>query len=730
MKKFRFYIDGILVHPSYKMSQSREWSRGEDQAFYRPNLTDSFTVMQPDYQLIVDADIEHEFTFICEELTDPSVPTWTNFFTGYFTKFDISEIDEDRATLKLKPLPNDRYRKLLDGWEREINITELGIQRDVVKYERYPLIQIYVQTAMFQSTAKIINYSKEDVWELNIDTHYTDTELENQGFTLHADSKVNPLTLVSDIYLITSLSYPGITGRYYFDSTGTIGGGVNFDRYLRVGGGLYEIRFFDTNGNYIVNEIATTTQIMIGDDQTGQGNTIIMLDGSSIVAGHLIKYRVFTRMLTDLQAVGLTATLELPENSPINTYNRTRYVDGFNIPFGAVVVSNNHSGTDTGYGQVQPPAIRYVGEYYTYTGATTRFPVLQSFWNEVSLWGNFQGPGLSDAIDDATQIVEMRDGYRFDRLVNALLQEIDNTIDFANTTAYSKFLYQTNNPLDATVNKTWYLTAKSNIIKYDYEKAATRVLVKLKDLMRSIWLSHGLQFDILDDGKLRIEHKEFFENGGVYGANLVGVDLTSTLEPHTGLPWAYRTKKWAYEKPDIPGFIDYKWMDDLSDTFNGTAIEMVSKYANKEQRWDDVVPSYITDLNFASNQVGPMSSDGLMLLECVVTATEITVAKTAVYNSYIEQDILIQNGSLSFTSLRERLGKFQLPAKAAIINGTQIVAASTMRLVNQEIRIKLSDYQFPGYLMITSIGIAKVDVLREVMRTGESQITLKHKSDI
>ena len=751
MKKFRFYIDGQLVHPSYKMTQARLWTQEAGQAFYRPSLTDPFTILSPDYEIIKNQDTEHEFSFLCQELTSTSPITWTDFFKGYFTKHDIEEFDEDHKLIRLKPLPDDDYRKLLDGLEKEFNIIDLGIEKSIIKYERFPVLQFYFEGF---NSSRVWNYSGSSFWESDTSERYIQTsrqQLVDSGFHPWFFNGEDQSLRKRFINVYGTGLTTDVTGLYEIE---TYPGSPNDPEDPNGGNTLVNWRRTDgafrlsaslspTTGQEVNWQLKTSdnTQFLFWNStapaSSGQedpsGNILKMFGDDTNAPGEVIQlesYKIMYRRITNNVEVLPAAVEKIPEDNLIESFGRTHFVINSTVAIddATIILSRTHSVSVNIFGKVVEPAIQYIGMYYRKpTSPSDYIPSVKSLWNDTAIW-ILISPLLKAGLGVFNETIILKDAYRLDRVINALAKAIDPVLVHGQSTLFSDFLYNVSNPMTGFAQGSYYLTAKGNIIKPDYDKAATKVIVKLKDLLRALNLMfYGLQYDIRDFSGakwVRLEHEYFYDRGKSYSSDLIGADLTSIVEPHTMKPWDFNAKKWSSEKPDIPGYIKRTWPDDVSDFFNGTEIEVLSKYAEKEQRDEEPIPLITTDLDYISANTTGVSQTGLVMLEVVVATAK--VVEIEYYNAAIQVTQIFQNGSLAMPVLQERFGRYQLPAKNVKMNGSVTTALSVTRTRKQNLRLKVNQYLDVGKLILTSLGKGRIQSLREVMRTGENQITVKH----
>lgn len=87
----------------------------------------------------------------------------------------------------------------------------------------------------------------------------------------------------------------------------------------------------------------------------------------------------------------------------------------------------------------------------------------------------------------------------------------------------------------------------------------------LRDCFKCYWF--------IEDGKFKIEHIQYFRNGGSYSGGVVlSHDLTKELNLRNGKPWAFNTSEYSFDKVDLPERYQFKWMDDVTAAFEGLPI--------------------------------------------------------------------------------------------------------------------------------------------------------------
>jgi hypothetical protein len=73
--KYRFYLNGGLVHPLFDNDQAKEFDIYEDQVFFRESFAKGITIYGDQYIPVEAAAVEAEFTMQVQRLvsTDPIV---------------------------------------------------------------------------------------------------------------------------------------------------------------------------------------------------------------------------------------------------------------------------------------------------------------------------------------------------------------------------------------------------------------------------------------------------------------------------------------------------------------------------------------------------------------------------------------------------------------------------------------------------------------------------------
>lgn len=161
------------------------------------------------------------------------------------------------------------------------------------------------------------------------------------------------------------------------------------------------------------------------------------------------------------------------------------------------------------------------------------------------------------------------------------------------------------------------MTQKTNI-KYSYydqpaQKAPItlqQVTNMLRDCFRCFWY--------IEDGKFKIEHIQWFRNGGQYGYNpIVDYDLTKVLNPRNRKPWGFASSAWSFDKVDMPERYQFTWMDDCTKGFEGYPIDVLSKYVTAGKIKEVNISNFNADIDYMLLNPTNVSDDGFALFAAV-----------------------------------------------------------------------------------------------------------------
>lgn len=597
--KFELSANGVTRRacPNYSDDLAKEYEKEQNEEFYRAKLSGKLTFMTDDYAFIMSSAFDTRFSIKIFISYDAGA-AWSEYWSGRFWKTDC-EIDEDAETIKVGPEVYDEYTDVLAGLENEYDLLDLQPEIEQLTVTKRPMIQVYVpgQTVMGCFLSGMY-------WEQECEA----IDDENALVKKYYFAKCAGRRLIE----IDGNSSPALPVVF----TGNAGSwSLSKDGY-RV---LYT---YDPNVDPIES---TWTIVRLSDnkvlwklDQPGVAPPtppykVTLSPADSEATGEVTLYvhdiAVYSRYITDSDTVGSLSTYALPAEDIAENNRNYKRVIGYAFS-DVIYFSDRLTSTPTKWGILQP------GQYYQQPyalGVPEFFPVAKSAWGRVSIWFAFS------AVDWLTEQMgrkeyTLRDAFPLHSVISVLLAKF-SSVAHEGTTDYSQFLYGVN-PLTGADYRL-YLTPKSNILAGNYDQPAQkapitlrRVLDMLRDCFRCYWF--------IDDGKLRIEHIEWFRRGGVYsGAPVIGRDLTTEVVKRNGKNWAFAREQYSFDKPEMPARYQFGWMDDVTGIFEGEPIEMVSGYVQAGQVDDINIANFTSDVDYMLLSPSTCSSDGFALLGAV-----------------------------------------------------------------------------------------------------------------
>ena len=592
--------------PIYKDNLAKDFEKESGQEFFRAKLSGKLTFESDDYTFIVSQSFDTQFVLEIF-ISYNAGQSWTSYWRGTFWKTDC-EFNNDTQTVVVQPTVWDQYNDVLAGLDKEFNLIDLAPQIIPVKADKRPMVQVYVPGQ------SVIGCFLSGMWWEQDCEPVSDTEMMDIGGGAQG-KKLEYYYHFAINKGYTNIRLSGsMTPQLPAVVSGVVSGqsGKYFDFYVD---GIHYFRQTDTNfdviGIYDPNTGAGWQNRMVSRDLAGNYTvTVYPFEGSPATGDIKLDIEtidVYSRFVCDTETINSVSTYPIPSDDLVeNNRNYTRIV-GYYFP-NTISFSNRHTETPTKWGLYQP------GEYYLEPYSIYQpefFPVARNGWGYVSVWFSF------DAFDwvverSGRKQFTIRYAYPLFSVISVLLGKIAPGITHDGTTVYSQFLYGTNL---IGIDQTLLITPKSNIVNAGYDQPAQTapitlrsVLDMLRDCFRCYWF-------IDENGKFRVEHIQYFRNGGSYsGSPVVGVDLTTLILPRNGKPWAFARNQYEYEKPAMAARYQFGWMDGVTQLFEGFPIDIISKYVNPDNVEQINVSKFTSDIDYILLNPGEISKDGFLLM--------------------------------------------------------------------------------------------------------------------
>ena len=617
--KFELTANGTTqrAFPIYKDDLAKDFEKESGQEFFRAKLSGNLTFESDDYTFIVSKAFDTQFVLEIF-ISYNAGQTWTSYWRGTFWKTDC-EFDGDEQTVKVKPTVWDQYNDVLAGMDKEYNLIELAPEIVPVKADKRPMVQVYVP-----GQSVVGCFLSGMWWEQEAEPESDETKLVNDfHFSLNKVMTVADVSGSMSPQLPTAFSKvfsgderfnPRTQGTQEFTASGyklVYGYGAGS------GGSQYSWTIVRVSDNVslwrlaVLNQVPPLLPVQITltpiADSGATGNVTL----------YVHDLPVYSRFVCDTPTIvigGSTLnTSEIPADDIVENNRNYRYVIGYYFPdtiiFSTVLVS-----TPTQWGLYQP------GQYYfnpadnPIAGLGEAFPVARNAWGRVSIWFVFS---LLDWIveSSARQPFTIRHAYPISSVISVLLAEIAPGITHAGTTDYSQFLYGQNL---IGITQTLLITPKSNLVTAGYDQPAQKAPITLKNVLDMLRDCFRCYWFIDEKNRFRVEHIQYFRNGGSYSVSpVVGIDLTTQKVPRNGKEWAFARNQYKFDKPEMAARYQFGWMDDVTQLFEGYPIDIISKYVNPDNIEQIDVSKFTSDIDYILLNPGEISKDGFVLLASI-----------------------------------------------------------------------------------------------------------------
>lgn len=718
------YIAPYIVHPNYKDDLAKEYELETNQRFYRAKLSGKLSFIRDDYDYINNKPFDTTFLLLIEKSNDGG-KTWTSYYSGQFMKTDCTFIDYDKK-VTVQPDTIDEYNDVLAGLEKEYNLITLAPAIQRITINKRPLIQIYVPGDSIVSC-----FLGGTNWEQDANATTDQNALvRTYHFALCNILKEIQITSHGSPAVISGL-YTGrmATGGTPGVFTGNLYPELNVNYYIFIsqqtidstpfGIALVEIRRRSDDVAMFRYQKATTAPF----DTLEFDLTAVEGSGATgTMHADMKSYNIYARYLCDVETIGDLNTYPLPTDDIVDNNRNYRRAIGYAID--VAFISNNFSDTPTEWGLADNG--KYFAPPYSIYGQTF-YPIARSTWRYASLWFGFY---LMDWIleEQARKAYTLRDAFPVASCISVLLNQIAPGIKHEATAEYSQFLYGSSNPISGLTFRL-LVSQKTNIINGEYQQPAQKVpttLQQFTNMLRDCFKCYWY----IDRGKFKIEHIQFFKNGGSYGGGaIISRDLTKEINLRNGLPWAFNTSEYSFDKVDLAERYQFEWMDDVTTPFEGLPIQVISKYVTPGKIEEINISNFTSDIDMMLLNPGNMSSDGFALFAAVPPTSGSQWILPFTRQTINGVEYFLQNGYLAFINLQSPYWMYDLPARRVSVNGSEVYAYGIERKKKQTFSFPATDDPNPMQLIKTYIGNGQVDKLSVNLHSRSIKATLKYDTE-
>lgn len=707
-------LGNVNAHPLYNNDFSLEYELQNGQQFYRQKVSGKLTFCREDYEYIMSKPFDEKMLLTVLQRNKYGTFQW--FFDSYFMRTDCT-IDEDNKIISVTPTIIDEYNNVINGMEKEFDILKLGVKTNPLTITKRPLIQVYRRGDVVLS-----NFLSGMSWEQDVnDSGISANDLVNKYYFSKNITLIDIVATAKDgAPIAINGIYEGKITNVNVENEFTNGTGykITYQKEVILHSYYSHWRMYDMNGKDVIYNA------MIREDSLTQTN--ITLNQNGIYGGNVQLnvniQEIFVRYLCDVEKIFDSTTNLIPSDDIVDNNKQYKRVIGYGIE--CVDVSTYFTNTPNEYGS-------YNGKYYLPpappSSGLTFYPILQSYWGNASYWFYFP-PSEYIFEKNARKEFVLKDSYLLSDCIKTLLNQIDPYLKHEGTASYSQFLYGSTNPLTGSKFKV-LLTQKTNIINGQYQTPATKAITTLKqftDMLKNCFNCYWY----IQNGMFKIEHVKFFENGMSYTAQkTTWKDLTTQINLKNNKPWAFASSNYTFEKINMPERYEYEWMDETTESFSGSPIEILSNYVEQGKIEKISIGGFTSDIDYMLLNPGEISKDGFCLFCAVSESGKYKLPFVDVQVGF--KTFNLQNGYASMAYLQNKFLSYDLPARRIKINGLETLANSVSKNKKQTLT-------FPTYpdmvlqplkIIKTFLGDGHVEKLTLNLSSRMVKANLKYKTE-
>ena len=759
------------VKPSYK-SLKKTYKKESNQMFFREALDGKFTLLGEDYDLINAGGLEDKFKL---SVTRAGIE---NYIIAHFNKTDC-KFNHSKKSVEIKLIYDDKYTDILAGYENTYDLLkETNPAITSLELTKRCIVQIYIQ-----GEETVSSYSGGTYWETDVNEVVDDQDALRKKYYFAKGPSFSEI-------LLEDFEYPGLNGTYIVNPKEQIWSQKNgldtitIEKVFSKGDAasdknvayLYNDKpHADDKPIYIINDGATAylydmykiyvkdsvgTKVYTSDRlyakrdeddfdlSEGKDMYKMKFTGLAIekpkpeefyLSNEFIQYNVWGRIICDIDKVGEQELYDLPYDDFAT--ERANYKKCIGLIFSnsstsvcRIYQSSESSTTPNSYG------LNDYGEYFIPPYDTSNqvfYPVARSSWANTSLWIQFVDAGSGVTYDYETWISKyfkkytLRNAYHIADVISALLSKIAPDIKHKATGEYSQFLYSqtAGNTRGALGGCQIYITPKSNILKGEYDQAAQKAEITLKQIMEMLRDCYRCFWYIDNENRFIIEHVTFFMNGLSYSTPSIQIQLNAIKDKFAGINCLYGQREIEYEKSELYSRYEFAWSDDSTDAMGNLKIDVNNKYIPKDNNQDINIDAFSSDIDYMLFMPSDFSNDGFALI--MANNKKVPIIRTYLkYSKYYNARMLInsQNWYASFNNLIQHY-MYDMPGENISYNNVYSVlrVAGIKRFMSHDISI-VTNKDFDIYKLIkTDEGDGYIDEMSVDINTGMCDITLMYK---
>ena len=702
------------LNPIWGNDLSIDYTKESQQQFFRRKLTGKLTFVREDYDYIKGKSVEEKFVITIYK-SDDNGETWGKYWNGYFCWPDC-EFNEDDKYIKVTPSTEDVYTGVVAALEKEYNLIDLLPSIQPINLVKRPIIQMYIQSAVM--SPRVTCFLGANYWEQ--DCEY-ETNINKITRTCHfylnyAFSEMNISVLSGGT---TPDPVPETNSRRLWKGAIFNEGGNDYwkisysdDYYTyewRQGGGTVIPKFviYDKNTSNVKwigrMDFTNGTPYTI-EGQGGLDDLLVSLDVIDII---------YARLLTDLDRIGAEDTYDIPTDDIISDNRNYKKVLELNLQ-GYIAYTDTYSSYPTKWGRHSE------NEYFKTPQSTGQIwkPISPSAWIDNAYW-----LGVNYAVTQVEQSgntpIVLKNAYSLEEAVSVLLKQTGTGVTLKSNSFIS---YKADNVYSG-VERKLFITPKSNVTKIMYDIAAQVAPISLKQIFDMLRDCYRAYWFIDENKELHIEQIQWFMNGGGYPPFTpdVEIDLTERIVTRNGKEWSFSTKKYTFDKPDMPERYEFSWMDDESEPFNGEPMNMISNFVEKSRVEKITIQNFSSDVDYIMANPNGVSPDGFVLMAAELSGDD-WILPLEQYSEYV----YLQNAYCAFGFLYLYYAMDLPSARYRLGEGDTQYAGGIKKTKIQEINYPSPNDPDMMKLVKTSLGYGQFEKLSINLSSRNGKATLKY----
>jgi hypothetical protein len=432
----------------------------------------------------------------------------------------------------------------------------------------------------------------------------------------------------------------------------------------------------------------------------------------------------YSRILTNADTVDGSATFDIPATDILESHGAFRKIH--QIFYTQFLTSEGNTTAGTRWGKFPADAQHFAGRHFTRPTGNVYYPVLRSNWVDASFWIDYSDQLKADMLE-ASEVYTLEHCYKVSDVVASLLEAIGTEVTHEATNAFSNFFFGFNSIRQGF--RVPVIIPITNVLVSDYDEPQQVAKIKLEEVFQLLKIAFRVFWDVKDGDKLRLEHINFYENGGRYGSPNVGLDLTAKIEGSSRKTWSYKSNKYSFEKSEMPERYEFGWSGKSSTAFDGFPLEIVSPFVEKGNVESWKIGRFHADIDLVHLGGAEISKDSFMFVDArsfengnlYCPFLDVVIDSEEAYN--------LQNGYAAFAWTVPNYHRYHLPALDIIVNKYPALAVTVARRRLQEIRIATSEEVTTLELTKTGLGEGKAYEIQTDVHGTEIVLKLRHANE-